>query len=283
MAVLERCRDQGVTLAEISLRSDDDIEFGVEGGSVRRYGLRSQAALDSLVGSLSSPLYLDITGLPVSAWAPLVPRILESGVLFRVIYTEPGHYARSEVPTPGKLFDLSEHIGGVSPIPSFASIQRLDRGGVILIPILGFEGARLEFILSHEELPSDRIFPILGAPGFRLEYPHYALLGNKMALLQEDLSQHLTLVKASSPFDLFDALRRIELHNQGARLRIAPLGTKPHALGAVLFASARRPNVELLYDNAIPRPGASSGSSKVWTYLISEFVQSPLFAQVSST
>jgi len=252
-----------------------------EGLDARPYSLRDAAGLAMLVRGAPAPFYLDITGLSVSTWAPLLPQIVEAGIDFRVIYTEPSTYLRSEVPTPGKVFDLSERIGGIAPLPSFASLRRVDRDKIALVPIIGFEGARLEFILSHEDLSPDQIFPIVGSPGFRLEYPTFALLGNKMALIQNDLSHQLSLAKASCPFELFAAAQRIAQSTGAPHLRLVPIGTKPHALGAVLFAIARRSGVDILYDNAIPRDDFSAGSSAVWTYFVSEFVQSSMFSEVA--
>jgi hypothetical protein len=275
--VLEDCRSKGVALVEVSVEGDDLLSWHVEGSPPQTCSLRDSAGLAALVRSQVKPFYLDITGLAVGVWAPLVPRIIESGADFRVVYTEPNTYARSEVPTPGKVFDLSERIEGISPVPSFANLRRVNREEIALVPILGFEGARLDFILTHEDLAPEQVYPVLGAPGFRLEYPTFALLGNKTALLQSELIHQMALAKASCPFELFMAIQKIAESSGAKHLRLAPIGTKPHALGAVLFAIARRSRADIVYDNAIPRDDSSAGSSRVWTYLVSEFVRSSTF------
>jgi hypothetical protein len=269
-------------LVEVDPQSDDFVSWRRQGASESTVNLRDTASVNEFLLSLPTPLYLDITGLPINAWAPLIPRVRDLNLVFRVVYVEPNTYSRSQVPSPGKIFDLSERISGIAPVPFFANFRRPGRDQVALVPILGFEGARLEYVLQEAELPSEQVFPILGSPGFRLEYPTFALIGNADALIRDQLSQRLTLAKASCPFDLFMAVDRISHSSRAPHVRIAPLGTKPHALGAVLYATAARHRVELLYDFAIPKPGMAEGSSTAWIYHVSEFMDSPYFAGACS-
>lgn len=275
---LADCASHGVDLIELEANSDDFLSWHREGAGETTVNLRNSTSVDAFLLSLPAPLYLDITGLPINAWAPLIPRVRDLNLSFRVVYVEPKTYSRSQVPSPGKIFDLSERICGIAPVPSFANLRRPVRDQVALVPILGFEGARLEYVLQEAELPSEQVFPILGSPGFRLEYPTFALIGNADALVRDQLSQRLTLAKASCPFDLFMAVDKISRSSRAGHVRIAPLGTKPHALGAVLYATAARHRVDLLYDFAIPKPGMAEGSSTAWTYYVSEFMESPFFA-----
>ena len=272
------CIERSIRLIEIEAGDEDFLRWTEAGGAPALVNLRDASAVDAFLLAQTTPLFLDITGSPLGLWAPLIPRVQELGITFRAVYVEPNTYSRSQVPSPWKPFDLSERITGIAPIPSFASVRRQARDSVALVPILGFEGARLEFVLQEAELPAEQVYPVLGSPGFRLEYPTFALLGNGDALLRDQLALRLTLAKASCPFDLFEALDTISRQSQLSFMRIAPLGTKPHALGAVLYATAARHRVELLYDNAIPRPGMSEGASKAWTFFVTEFMQSAHFA-----
>jgi hypothetical protein len=270
------CQARSISLIELGA-GEEDCLIWKDGSGEGLSNLRDTAAVDGFLSGLASPLFLDITGLPLSLWAPLIPRVQSLRILFRAIYVEPNAYARSDIPSPWRPFDLSERINGIAPIPSFASLRRPSPDSVALVPILGFEGARLEFVLQEAELPSEQVFPVLGSPGFRLEYPTFALLGNADALVNDQLSLRLALARASCPFDLFDVVDKIYHASQMPFMRIAPLGTKPHALGAILYATAARTRVEILYDNAIPRRGMSQGSSNTWTYFVSEFMDSSLF------
>jgi hypothetical protein len=52
-------------------------------------------------------------------------------------------------------------------------------------------------------------------------------------------------------------------------LQIAPIGTKPHALGAVLFCLSRPRSVELVYDHPIRKLGRTTGASRLLVYDVS--------------
>ena len=66
--------------------------------------------------------YIDMTGLDHSTWAPLVISAMVAGVDLRVVYVEPREYAYSKTPTEGEIFDLSERIKGIMPIPGLATL-----------------------------------------------------------------------------------------------------------------------------------------------------------------
>ena len=49
-------------------------------------------------------------------------------------------------------------------------------------------------------------------------------------------------------------------------MKIAMVGTKPHALGAVLFALTNPARAELIYDHPIRKPGRTGGSDRLLVY-----------------
>lgn len=155
---------------------------------VPRYGeawlsVRDQKQLREFVTSLNaSSVYIDITGLPHHVWMPLVRVCVEEGKETCCIYVEPISYAHNVTPKPGEFFDLSERIQGFSPIPTFARLQAKRSEETILIPLLGFEGIRFRHLIERIE-PSERdISPIIGVPGFELEYPFHTFEGNATVL-----------------------------------------------------------------------------------------------------
>jgi len=54
-------------------------------------------------------------------------------------------------------------------------------------------------------------------------------------------------------------------------LRIAPIGTKPHSLGAVLLKIAYPSRVDLIYDHPIRKKGRTKGKSKTLCYWLNPF------------
>lgn len=270
--------DAGWVGTQIDVKFEQVVEAEPEvielGGT--RLALRDR---DGLTAALSTAptIYLDITGMTYSAWAPLLAAALRSGAQTQVLYREPLDYRRSENPTRGMIYDLSESIAGIAPLPGLASLRLRAPVDSVFVPLLGFEGARLAHVLEDSEPISERIVPIVGAPGFRPEYTTQALLGGRLTLEQDGLYARVQFAKANCPFDLFHELVKIRDHFDGAFLRIAPVGTKPHGLGAVLFAIARPGQAEIVYDHPIRKKRRTSGQSRVCLYEVSQFAESDLF------
>lgn len=262
----------GVQFAQVVESDPEQIEFlGL------RLSLRDKARLAAALGG-SATVYLDITGMTYSTWAPLLAASLQSASVTRVLYREPMDYKRSENPTRGMIYDLSEKIAGIAPLPGMASLRLRAPINSVFVPLLGFEGARLAHVLESTEPISERVVPIVGAPGFRPEYTTQALLGNRLTLEQDGHFARVQFAKANCPFDLFHELVKIRDHFGGAFLRIAPVGTKPHGLGAVLFAISRPGQAEILYDHPLRKNRRTSGQSRLCIYEISQFAESDLFA-----
>jgi hypothetical protein len=237
--------------------------------------LRDRAGLESAFDG--APVYIDMTGMTYSAWAPLLAAALNAGLVTRVVYREPVDYKRSENPTRGMIYDLSERIAGIAPLPGLASLRRRAPADSVFVPLLGFEGARLAHVLESSEPISERVVPIVGAPGFRPEYTTQALLSGRLTLEQDGHYSRIQFAKANCPFDLFHELLKIQDHFNRAFLRVAPVGTKPHGLGAVLFAISRPGRAEIVYDHPIRKVQRTTGQSRVCLYEVSQFAESEMF------
>ena len=242
--------------------------------------LRSSGELAALFSLMPHEIYIDITGLSHHVWAPLLRAALAAKVRLWGVYVEPEEYTRTATPTEGTIYDLSEKISGIAPLPGFASLT--DRTSQYLfVPILGFEGTRLIHVSEHVQAPSDATVPIIGVPGFRAEYPFVALKGNRKPLVDGALWFNLRFATANCPFDLFFTLKSVLDEFQHDHVRVAPIGTKPHGLGAVLFALSAEDRVELIYDHPIRKPGRTTGHARLCIYDVSTFVDSDEFRWVA--
>jgi hypothetical protein len=110
---------------------------------------------------------------------------------------------------------------------------------------------------------------VVGVPGFRPEYPFHTYLGNRRVLHDTGAWQRVEFVAASCPFGVFYLLERLGSENPKAVLRVAPIGTKPHAVGAVLFKLTSAQPVELVYDHPIRKPERTSGTDRLHVYHVS--------------
>ena len=143
-----------------------------------------------------------------------------------------------------------------------------DEDLVLFVPFLGFEGHRLAYVLEQVQPPGRNIVPIIGVPGFLPVFPFHTYLGNKNILANGTLHTQIRHIMANSAFDAFYMLQEISSDYPHHTLKIAPIGTKPHALGAVLFTLCTERSVEIVYDHPIRKPNRTTGSANILVYEI---------------
>lgn len=261
-----------VKLVSLDSFTASSFEYHSPGGDGSA-SLRKPSELDAFWAGLARDLiYLDITGLPHHVWAPLLRAGLETKATLRAVYAEPIEYRFQSSPRPSDIFDLSERIQGVAPIPGFVSLtDEVDEAASVFVPLLGFEGARFAYLLEQVQPPGDKVVPVIGVPGFRPEYPFHAYQGNRLPLSSSGAWKNRRFAIANCPFSLHYALEDIAEEFAGDRLKVAPIGTKPHALGAVLFAVSTSDPVELVYDHPIRKEKRTVGAARILVYHVSKF------------
>jgi hypothetical protein len=233
--------------------------------------------LTAFLALLDGPIYLDITGLTHRSWASILRAAVSIGRTPTVIYVEPMEYSSIEQPNAARVFNLSERFEEISPLPGFARLSSVSQQSSILIPLLGFEGSRFTRVLDQTEYDSNKTFPVIGLPGYRPEYADYAYKGNRVPLEIDYMHRRVTFAKANCPFDVFDAIARITADTPSDRIKLAPIGTKPHGVGAVLFALSRGTRVELLYDHPKRSRKRSVGAHRMCVFDLPAFVQTDSF------
>lgn len=264
------CTD--VTFAVIAEQSASHVTFRV-GVTERGIMLRSAREVASLLhGKSYTAIYLDITGLEHDVWAPLLRGMYVGTTRSYCVYVEPGDYRFSDVPTEVRIFDLSEEIGGIRPLPGFVSLAD-DGEDFLFVPLLGFEGARLTYMIEQAQPNQRRICPVVGVPGFRPEYPFYSYIGNGLPLRETRAWQNVRFAPANCPFSLYLLLDRVSRENSGRFLKVAPIGTKPHAVGAVLYYLKNPSATEILYDHPVRREHRTVGTSRICLYDVSSFLR----------
>lgn len=243
-----------LTASDVSLRSERQLaEFW------RRFG--------------GTHAYLDITGLPHHVWAPLIRAAITGGAPISAVYVEPSRYTFSPSPTESEIFDLSERISGIGPLPGFTVLGTTNDDDTCLIALLGFEGIRFAHIREHVQVANENIIPVIGVPGFRPEYAFHAYLGNRVILSDTKAWRNVKFARANCPFSLYYLLEDICRSRPRHSLKIAPIGTKPQALGAVLFALLGGKTVELVYDHPIRKAQRTSGTDHLLVYDLHGFAR----------
>ena len=243
-------------------------------GSPRTLLLRGRDQLRNFFLEIESKtIYLDITGLPHHVWAPLLRAALDTCKQVSVVYVEPRTYTFSRTPTEAEIFDLSEAIHGISPLPGFSVLSEPeDEELVLFVPFLGFEGHRLAYVIEQVQPPVRKIMPIIGVPGFMPVFPFHTYLGNRNILAKNALHTQIRHIMANSAFDAFYMLQDISTEYPDHTLKIAPIGTKPHALGTVLFTLWTDRSVEIVYDHPIRKPNRTTGSANILVYDVDQLL-----------
>lgn len=254
-------------LCRIEQLDDAYCRFHLDGSIINLFEA-DQLAL--LLSEMHGQIAVDLTSLENRIWAPVTKALIRNDQSFVALYAEPDDYRRSE-DLPGLIYDLSLS-RGIDPLPGFARVSRRAKDQGHFVPLLGFEGARLSHIFDQEEVEIAHSYPIIGSPGFRVEYPTITYVANHDVLSQDHMDQRVELAQASCPFEAYRAIERIHAHINGKHLRIAPIGTKPHALGSILYAIQHPMSTEIVYDNPIRSRGRTVGTRGVYVYEVSAFI-----------
>lgn len=235
-------------------------------GSKRIVSLRNPPELRDALSS-SSGMYIDISGMPLQVWAPIIREALSASPWLRVIYAEPDEYRQHESPSSASLFHLSDRFHGVAALPGFARLSDIeDPSSSILVTFLGFEGMRPRQIAMSLDPAPDAVVPVVGLPGFEIDLPNHTISCNRDFLCETLSYPALRFCDASCPFRAYGVLRDIVTDYPNRHLYIAPTGTTPHALGAILFAMDHPGDAELIFDHPVPSVGRCRGISRVHVY-----------------
>lgn len=234
-------------------------------GQEEKVSLLDEGALTRLVSA--TPLYLDISGLAHHVWAPLFSAARKAKRALHVVYAEPESYQPHPSPASPTVFDLSLDFH-VAPLPGFARLAGpSDETKTLLVALLGFEGNRPSHLASEiDSVPV--VVPVVGVPGFRMEYPAFTVACNRTFLEEYRAHGNIRWARASCPFEAFATLTELKEEYPDYYMYVAPVGTKPHSLGAVWFALENPTTTELLYDHPERKPGRTKGLGLIHVYEI---------------
>jgi hypothetical protein len=262
------CRN--VQFYRVLREAADEIEFSGAGGVIQ---LRSLSQLTAFWQAVESKvLYLDITGLRHSTWAALLRGLKNTdGKRVRVVYVEPDDYRMNPRPTQNVIYDLSEKIEGIRPLPGFARFRR-DRNAGVFAPLLGFEGTRLQYLINQLEPSGQLIFPIVGVPGFRAEFPFITYWANRTALRESQAWRKVIFAPASCPFATLNVINQLRYEHKNRSIVLAPIGTKPQSLAAVISALQYPEQVEIVYDHPVRKAERTEGIKRLHVYEVTQLV-----------
>jgi hypothetical protein len=222
--------------------------------------------LDELVGS--GTVYIDISGLAHHVWAPLIRASLRCSAEVFAVYVEPKIYRSHRSPASTSVFDLSEGFRGLEPLPGFVNLSGpTSERDALFVPFLGFEGPRArQLAMSLDPVP--HVIPVIGVPGFRIEYPQITISSNQEFLTDSGAHANVRFADAVCPFAAYNVIDEIRKDYPDSYLYLAPVGTKPHALGVVWYAIEHPSETEIMYDHPMRKPRRTEGIGAVHVYRI---------------
>lgn len=175
-----------------------------------------------------------------------------------ILYTEPRSYYKKEAA-------FTKGFGNIGDIPGFGGISYIQKQ-MLLIMLLGFEGKRAYEV--QKSIQPDKIVPVIGFPAFMPEYKDYSIIQNEETLRDSKSYNRIRYAPANNPFETANLISEICKESIENNICIAPLATKPMALGACLFA-LKHPEVKVVYPFPLTytlKP--SEGYEKTWIYSV---------------
>lgn len=224
-------------------------------------------------------LLVDITGISQPAIFFLL-KLLHEDIhpdhLF-FAYTEPFRYKAKSMPSSEDVFELTERFIGLRALPGFVR-RSIERKKPVIVLLIGFEGKRAKYVCDTLEVESDNIRVVFGFPGFRPGWQYLAYGGNQSMFEQFQAHRFVWPAAANDPFEAYSALYEIRQNQVESKmdpeLVLAPVGTKPHAVGAAIFALQHPTDTRLVYDFPVKaRRFRSEGYGTTWIYNLSLLVR----------
>jgi hypothetical protein len=179
-----------------------------------------------------------------------------------IYYTEPSHY------TLNNLFDYSAYSGeiDIKTIPGFeGETSHIDEVKRVVFYIMGFEMTYLNKLIPQDVNPN-KIAPINGFPSYFPKYKDISLINNNANFFERDVE--IIFSEANNPFETFNTMVMLESRYRDYRIDILPVGTKPMALGACLFAlKSIKNSCRMIFPFPSEyKPNQSIGHGKLWEY-----------------
>ncbi len=214
---------------------------------------------------------VDFTGMEQPAILFLLKCLSEQKQVRRVFgaYTEPLRYRTANRGDTREDFDLTEEFIEFQAVPGFVRPHQRDRKSQVVV-YMGFEGRRFVKVLEEVNPEPGNTHAVYGIPAFQPGWQYLTLGCNQAALEQSHAILHRA--EAADVFDAFDVAADVAESNRDLQVVLAPIGTKPHAVGAALYV-IRHEEALLVYDFPIKqRMFRTEGVGRTYIYNMTEYL-----------
>jgi hypothetical protein len=212
---------------------------------------------------------LDATTLGVVEILLLFRAAAEAEACVGLLYTEPARYLRGRRSAllNRRDFLLSDEVRPFTSVPGAATLITEQTRAVCFV---GFEGERLEQALEQTGVRPHTCNVVFGVPAFQAGWETDSFANNIRVVRTRGLEPgNIRFAGAHNPAAAWRTLN--EIYGAlaiGQRMVVLPLGTKPHAIGAALFACQH--SVGLIFDFPTHSQGRSQQVAR-WHYFEVDF------------
>lgn len=211
--------------------------------------------LSSIISS-ENTVMIDSTTLSLPEIYYLIKQFIGLNFLqFKIIYIEPLSYNKDE---SDEFYKLSHYPIGYKPIPG--AVGDLHHEDLELgVFFLGFDSSRMEIALEeYQMIQGKMIKTIFATPAFNSGLEMESIVPH-LNILIDNPKFEIDFCSALDPTSAFEMLNFYKKSlDDGKKLFIAPLGTKPTTIATALFANLN-PDVSLLYDHPMNLENRTSG------------------------
>lgn len=177
-----------------------------------------------------------------------------------ILYIEPLHYYSSKKDSVlnRRSFDLSKEVNNFSGLPGNLLNLSKDRATKILF-LLGFEGSRLDQAMEQLFIDPNNVNLLFGVPAYNAGWETNSYSNNIGVIKERFLTGPKYFAAANCPigtYRIISKLYRSCNYSLKERFMVIPIGTKPQAIGAALFACTND-DIGVSYDNPIGSPDRS--------------------------
>lgn len=227
---------------------------------------------DFFSGRKITSVLLESTTLGVPEIALLLNYFVSiDGIKIRIIYLEPERYSPKVAEKAlSRDFDLSDMLSGYQGIPTLA--RELDTSAVNkVVFFVGFESGRLMRAFEEQPISEGHSSLVFGVPPYKAGWENNSYHNNIKCLRDRDLRNRLFYCAADNPQSVIDKLTEIKSSmSEDDELFVAPIGSKPHSIGALFFQAMNSEDVGLLYDHPVKTKGRSTGFGKMHCFDVVE-------------
>ena len=235
----------------------------------RTYAIRSRGAdeFNELLKEIDSDeIYIDLTSLEIYEIPRLIKGFHKEKRTF-CIYAEPEDYKVSNSESGESDYHLYDTHSEVAAIPGYSILRPDDNYN--FVPLLGFQGNRLTYIRESLQPLEENIYPIVGIPGYKLEFGFTCITENGNLFESRKVIKNLRYHPSNAPFKIYRMLKKLNIRT-GKSVIIGLLGTKPQALGSIIYAIKNPQICELIYDYPTKKQDNFIGTGRIYLYLVTD-------------